>query len=139
MTPGAILKVVLIEDSPVLRDLLASMLVDIPGLELIGEADGEAAALQMLEACQPNLAIIDLELNEGNGLNVLRQLFAQPQRFGGLHAIVFSNHAHASVRERCRMLGAEAFFDKTLQMDEMLDYLQATVRNASLSVPPGHH
>jgi DNA-binding NarL/FixJ family response regulator len=118
------LKVVLVEDSPALRQLLSGMIEDIAGVEIIGEVDAEDQALALLEAYHPDVAIIDLELAKGSGLNVLRQICAQPDRYHGLHAVVFSNHAHASVRERCRMLGAAAFFDKTFQTDDLLDYLQ---------------
>lgn len=121
----AALKVVLIEDSPVLRQMLCDILEEIRGLEIVGEVEAEDQALAMLEQQKPDVAIIDLELSKGNGLNVLRQIYAQPDRYRSLQAVVFSNHAHASVRERCRLLGAAAFFDKTFQMDDLLDYLQA--------------
>jgi DNA-binding NarL/FixJ family response regulator len=115
---------VLIEDSPALRQVLSGMIEDIAGIEIIGEVDAEDQALAVIEQYRPDIAIIDLELNQGSGLNVLRQIYAQSDRYHGMHAVVFSNHAHASVRERCRMLGASAFFDKTFQMDDLLDYLQ---------------
>jgi two-component system OmpR family response regulator len=117
-------RVVLIEDSPALRQVLSGMIEDIAGIEIIGEVDAEDQALAVIEQYRPDIAIIDLELNQGSGLNVLRQIYAQSDRYHGMHAVVFSNHAHASVRERCRMLGASAFFDKTFQMDDLLDYLQ---------------
>jgi len=130
------LKVVLIEDSPALRELLSGMIREIDGVEIIGAVDAEDQALAVLQQYRPDFAIIDLELAQGSGLNVLREICAQPERFPGLHAVVFSNHAHASVRERCRMLGAAAFFDKTFQMDDLLDYLQGAAAKeggASLS------
>lgn len=123
------IRVVLIEDSPALRELLSGMIEDIAGIEIIGEVDAEDQALAVLEQYHPDVAIIDLELSQGSGLNVLRQICAQPDRYHGMHAVVFSNHAHASVRERCRMLGAAAFFDKTFQMDDLLDYLQRVAIN----------
>lgn len=124
MREESTLRVVLIEDSPVLRRLLSGMLEDIDGIEIIGEVDAEDRALALIEQYHPDLAIVDLELAKGSGLNVLREIYAQPERYSGLQVVVFSNHAHASVRERCRMLGAAAFFDKTFQMDDLLDYLQ---------------
>lgn len=124
------LKIVLVEDSPVVRELLSDIIDDMKGAELVAEADAETAALSVIEGCHPDLAIIDLELSQGNGLNVLKQIRAAPERFGDLLAVVFSNHAHASVRERCRLLGAQAFFDKTFQMDELLEYIQAVVAGA---------
>lgn len=132
---GAAVRVLLIEDSPALRELLSGMIEDIAGIEIIAEVDAEDQALAIIEQYHPDLAIIDLELNQGSGLNVLRQINAQPERYHGLHSVVFSNHAHASVRERCRILGADAFFDKTFQMDDLLDYLQDI---AVKVIPPAH-
>lgn len=134
----ASVRVVLIEDSPALRQLLSGMIADIGGLEIIGSVDAEDQALAALEHYHPDVAIIDLELNQGSGLNVLRQICAQPDRFHGLQAVVFSNHAHASVRERCRMLGASAFFDKTFQMDDLLDYLQGVAVSGGYAPVPPH-
>lgn len=135
---AASVRVLLIEDSPILRELLANMIEDIAGIEIIAEVDAEEQALAILEEYRPDLAIIDLELRQGSGLNVLRRISAHPERYLGLHAVVFSNHAHASVRERCRMLGAEAFFDKTFQMDELLDYLQGRAAQVGLSPAAPH-
>ncbi|HEY1181958.1 MAG TPA: response regulator [Rhodocyclaceae bacterium] len=132
----AAIRVVLIEDSPALRQLLSGMIADISGIEIIGAVDAEDQALAALEQYHPDVAIIDLELNQGSGLNVLRQIYAQPDRYHGLHAVVFSNHAHASVRERCRMLGASAFFDKTFQMDDLLDYLQGVAVKGAVPAAP---
>jgi DNA-binding NarL/FixJ family response regulator len=133
----AAIRVVLIEDSPALQQLLAGMIADIGGIEIIGAVDAEDRALAAIEQYHPDVAIIDLELNQGSGLNVLREICAKPERYRGLHAVVFSNHAHASVRERCRMLGAAAFFDKTFQMDDLLDYLQGVaVRGSYAPVSP---
>ncbi|HWT54892.1 MAG TPA: response regulator [Rhodocyclaceae bacterium] len=132
----AAIRVVLIEDSPALRQLLSGMIADISGIEIIGAVDAEDQALAALEQYHPDVAIIDLELNQGSGLNVLRQIYAQPDRYHGLHAVVFSNHAHASVRERCRMLGASAFFDKTFQMDDLLDYLQGVAVKGAVPASP---
>lgn len=133
---AAAIRVVLIEDSPALQQLLAGMIADIAGIEIIGAVDAEDQALAAIEQYHPDVAIIDLELNQGSGLNVLREIYAKPDRYRGLHAVVFSNHAHASVRERCRMLGASAFFDKTFQTDDLLDYLQGVAVGGSYAPSP---
>ena len=120
-------RVVLIEDSPKLRSMLRDMLGELPGVEVVADADGERSALSELERHQADLAIVDLELREGSGLGVLRTLQAEPQRFGAPRAVVLSNHGHKAVRARCEQLGVERFFDKSFQMDELLDYIEAAV------------
>lgn len=119
------LKIVLVEDSTLLRDLLTGMLNGIAGIEIAGFADSEKSAIETLLQIQPDLAIIDLELRGGTGLNVLAAAHEAQQRFGALRTVVFSNHAHSIVQGRCRALGALAFFDKSFQMEELLECIQA--------------
>jgi len=114
------LRVVLIEDSAVLRDLLSAILGGISTLEIVGSADSEPAALVLLTQVRPDLVIVDLELKAGTGLGILAAIHAVPERFGSPRAIVFSNHSHPAVRARCQALGVAAFFDKSFQMDELL-------------------
>ena len=117
------LRVVLIEDSAVLRDLLSAILGGISTLEIVGSADSEPAALVLLTQVRPDLVIVDLELKAGTGLGILAAIHAVPERFGSPRAIVFSNHSHPAVRARCQALGVAAFFDKSFQMGELLSYM----------------
>lgn len=121
------LRVVLVEDSAMLRGMLREMLAELDGVGVMAEAEDEAGALAALEAQRPDLAIIDLELRTGSGLGVLRQMQAEPERFGRPRAVVFSNYGHAPVRARCEQLGVERFFDKSFQLDELIDFVQAAV------------
>lgn len=123
--PG--LRVVLIEDSAMLRGMLREMLEELDGVAVVAEAEDEEGALAALETQCPDLAIVDLELRAGSGLGVLRQLQAEPARFGRPRAVVFSNYGHAPVRARCAQLGVERFFDKSFQLDELIDFVQAAV------------
>ncbi|MFU2487206.1 response regulator [Thauera sp. WH-1] len=121
------LRIVLVEDSAMLRAMLRDMLDELDGVGVVAEAEDEHGALVALEQQRPDLAIIDLELRDGSGLSVLRQLQDQPQRFGAPRAVVFSNYGHAPVRARCAQLGVEAFFDKSFQLDELIDFVQAAI------------
>lgn len=125
--PAPALRVVLVEDSAMLRGMLCEMLAELDGVGVVAEAEDEAGALAALEAQRPDLAIIDLELRAGSGLGVLRQLHAQPERFGRPRAVVFSNYGHAPVRARCEQLGVERFFDKSFQLDELIDFVEAAI------------
>jgi DNA-binding NarL/FixJ family response regulator len=124
------LATVIVEDNPALLELLAGMLGCIDGIALQGTAASEAEAISLIRATRPRLAIVDLELREGTGLNVLRAIQSRPADFGAPRTVVFSNHAHPIVRSRCLALGAEAFFDKSFQMDELLEFVQG-LANAS--------
>lgn len=125
------LGVLLVEDSPLLGSLLGAMLEELEGIAVVAVAADEAGALAALEEHRPNLAIVDLNLREGSGLGVLRALRAKPERYGRPATAVFTNHAHMHLRERCRALGVDRFFDKALEMDALLDYVE-DVRRASM-------
>jgi DNA-binding NarL/FixJ family response regulator len=102
------LRVVLVEDSAMLRGMLCEMLAELDGVGVVAEAEDEQGALAALEAQRPDLAIIDLELRMGSGLGVLRQLQAEPERFGRPRAVVFSNYGHAPVRARAASSSASS-------------------------------
>lgn len=119
------LRVVLVEDSPRLCRLLASILGELDGVTVVAEAADEPSALRILSECEADLAIVDLELGVGSGLEVLRALAEEPERFGHLRTVVFSNYGHPGLRECCRSLGADGFFDKAFQLDDLLEYVLA--------------
>ncbi|ENO86357.1 response regulator [Thauera linaloolentis] len=119
------LRVVLIEDSPILCAMLRDMLGELDGVEVVADADDEQGALAELEQHWADIAIVDLELRQGSGLGVLSRLQAEPERYGRPRAVVFSNHGHSTLRTRCGVLGVEHFFDKSFQMDELLEFIQA--------------
>lgn len=125
--PAPALRIVLVEDSAMLRGMLRDMLDELDGVGVVAEAEDEQGALAALERQRPDLAIIDLELRNGSGLGVLRHLQAEPERFGRPRAVVFSNYGHPPVRARCAQLGVEHFFDKSFQLDELIDFVQAAV------------
>lgn len=124
MTCAATPKVVLIEDSPIVREALAAMLSELSGVEVVGGAPDERSALELLQRQRPDMVIVDLALRTGSGIGVLRALCANPDHFGRPRALVFSNHGHARVRERCLALGAERFFDKPTETTALLAYVE---------------
>ena len=94
------LRVVLIEDSPILRDMLRELLGELEGMQVVTDADDEAGALAELERHRADLAIVDLELRAGSGLGVLDRLHAEAARYGHPRAVVLSNYGHSTVRAR---------------------------------------
>jgi DNA-binding NarL/FixJ family response regulator len=124
------LKVLLVEDSAELQKLLRAMLNEIPDVEVIAMVDGEAEAVRWVQSAGADLAIVDLELQDGSGLGFLKK--TDPGLSStGLKVVVFSNYSNLVIRHRCLSLGAHAFFDKSFQIDELLSFVQqeASTRN----------
>ncbi|MCO4892869.1 MULTISPECIES: response regulator [Cupriavidus] len=116
------LNVLLIEDSAVLRGMLLEYLKDFPFIENVDWADTEALALRLLGAGKYDVAIVDLQLRQGNGINVLRAM----QRAGtGTVRIVYTNHAQLEMyRRQCAEAGADYFFDKSLELEQVFRVIE---------------
>jgi two-component system OmpR family response regulator len=68
---------------------------------------------------QWDLAIVDLFLRQGSGLGVLA---ACRNRLPHQRVVVLSNYATPDVRMRCAQLGVDAVFDKSNEIDDLVDY-----------------
>lgn len=122
--PTRPLKIVLVEDSVIVRQTIGSLLDELAGVEVVGGAADELAAIELLRDQRPDIAIVDLELRSGSGIGVLKALSKNPDQFGHLRAVVFSNHDQPVLRERCFALGVERFFDKSSEIGELLAYVR---------------
>ena len=111
----------LVEDSETIRENLIATLEEIGPVRVIGFAETESEASSWLAANDGNwqLAIVDLFLKEGNGLGVLRNC---RNRKDYQKVVVLTNYATYDIRERCMELGADSVFDKSNELDELLDY-----------------
>jgi len=103
-------KVFIVEDSdPVKRRLIAS-LSDLEGVEVVGSAASEAEAIEAIRVAQPDVAIVDIQLRTGNGMNVLREI---KRLQAGLKVMVLTNFGYPQYRRRCMEDGADCFLDKS--------------------------
>jgi two-component system, OmpR family, response regulator len=115
-------KAYIVEDSPTIRDNLIETLQELALVEAVGTADTEHEGRRWLAQNDSNwdLAIVDLFLREGSGLNILQAL--QSTKRPGQRIVVLSNHSSKDVRWRCEQLGADAVFDKSTEIDQLVDY-----------------
>ncbi|MDB5897484.1 MAG: putative response regulator, CheY [Ramlibacter sp.] len=109
----------IVEDSSTIRDNLIETLKELAQVEPVGMAETEHEAKRWLARNEWDLAIIDLFLREGSGLNVLESC---RQRKPHQKVVVLSNHSSRDVRWRCRQLGADAVFDKSTELEALVDY-----------------
>ncbi|WP_275271605.1 response regulator [Limnobacter sp. P1] len=124
-TDQTLLKVLVVEDSIDLQLLLRAMLSEISGVEVIASVESEEEALEAIRSSCTDLAIVDLELDSGTGLGVLKNLFESPElNKHPVSVVVFSNYSNLVIRHRCLSLGAKAFFDKSFQVEELLEFVQ---------------
>lgn len=115
------LRTYIVEDNATIRENLIGTLEELASVEALGWAETEAEATTWMAAHDRrwDLAIIDLFLKQGSGLGVLE---ACRGRAPGQKVVVLSNYATADMRMRCLQLGADAVFDKSNEIDALIDY-----------------
>ena len=104
------MKILLVEDSRILRDRLRGIISAIPEAVMVAEADNEDAARCLLDLHRPEVAVIDLRLRSGSGLSLIGHAKAAHP---ATTLIVLTNLAQAEYRSKCIELGAHYFFDKS--------------------------
>lgn len=124
------LKVFLVEDSLLVRERLAALIVMISGVEIVGEAGDSGTAVNGLARCDADVAVVDLQLGETSGMDVLAALARLDRR---VVSIVLTNHSTRSVRDACVKLGADYFFDKTEEFKLALDTIEQFARRHASS------
>lgn len=120
---GTVFEILIIEDSRLLREMLADVLSSLGDVAVVAEADDEASGLALMKSHRPDLVIVDLELAAGSGIGVLAALHKDGERYGNPKAVVFTNHGSAILRRRCENLGIDGFFDKSYQLDDLIDFI----------------
>ena len=109
----------IVDDSSTIRENLIDTLKELAQVEPVGSTETEHEAKRWLGANDWDVAIIDLFLREGSGMNVLQAIRKRP----GQRIVVLSNHSSRDVRWRCRQLGADAVFDKSTELEALVDYV----------------
>ncbi len=124
------LKTYIVEDNATIRENLVGTLEELASVVSLGWAETENDARAWLQSHpgQWDLAIVDLFLKQGSGLGVIE---ACQQRSRGQRLVVLSNYATTDMRKRCAQLGADAVFDKSNEIDALVDYCLALSARAS--------
>lgn len=115
------LRTYIVEDNATIRENLIGTLEELACIKALGWAESENEARSWLSGNQGawDLAIVDLFLKQGSGLGVLD---ACQGRQSAQRVVVLSNYATADMRKRCAQLGADAVFDKSNEIDALVEY-----------------
>ena len=116
------LRTYIVEDNATIRENLVGTLEELATINPLGWAETETDARSWLasnDQGQWDLLIVDLFLKQGSGLGVLE---ACRNRAASQKVVVLSNYATGDMRKRCAQLGADAVFDKSNEIDALVDY-----------------
>ena len=115
------LRTFIVEDSPIILDNLVATLEELADVKVVGAVPDEQSAIDWIRGANRSvdLIIVDIFLKSGSGLGVLRAL-----QEAGVQArrVVLTNYATPDIRRRCAALGAARVFDKSGELEDLIDY-----------------
>lgn len=127
------MKLLIVEDSNLVSTRLQLAFGKVAALET-EIADCLELALALFRTLQPELVILDIELPDGNGLDLLQTIKCERP---ATQVLMFSNHEF--FRQRCTALGADYFFDKSGEFEALALMVQSLVSDLEISHHPDGH
>jgi DNA-binding NarL/FixJ family response regulator len=122
--PGKI-RVFLVDDHPIVRRGFQMLFSRQPDLLACGEADSDPAALERTLALKPHVAIVDLMLKVGNGLDLIKQLRAQRLN---IELLVFTMRNEGIHAERALRAGADGYITKEEDPEKVIEAIRLVMQ-----------
>ena len=114
-------RILIVDDHPLVRTGFAQLIGDCPDLEVCGEAGDMAEALKQIDATSPDLAIIDLSLAGGSGLDLIEHI---KSRNKDILMLVASMHDETLYAERVLAAGARGYINKQEAQDSIIQAIR---------------
>jgi len=133
MSPEHRFRIFVVEDSTVLRDRLTDSLSALTNIQIVGWSDTEQGAIGELRRLQCDAVVLDLQLQDGSGLNVLKAIRESDPPEHRMLVIMLTNYASSIYRHRCLEAGADVFLDKAYDYDRLEQLLTAAAEGRTVA------
>lgn len=121
----------IVENSEIIRVRLALLLAEIEGLELAGQAGNVRVATREIVSLQPDVALVDIKLSDGNGLDLLESIQAQGLK---TKLIVMTFDPYSQYRNRAMKLGVIHFIDKAKGFENIRSILMQMIAEQFMAI-----
>jgi DNA-binding NarL/FixJ family response regulator len=123
--PSRCARVLIVDDHPVVRRGLAALISEVPDLEVCGEAADAVEALRLVDAEKPDVAVIDISLKDGHGIDLIEQIRC---RNPNVRMLVSSMHEETLYAERVLRAGAMGYVNKQETIDRLVEAIRQVLR-----------
>jgi DNA-binding NarL/FixJ family response regulator len=116
ITVEEIMNVVLVDDSLLVRERVANIISEIPGVKVIGEAGNSREAIAVVRKTNPDVVMLDIKMPGESGLQVLKKL---RNEFEELKIVMLTNYSDSQYKAECLMHGADYFLSKSDEFEKL--------------------
>jgi DNA-binding NarL/FixJ family response regulator len=128
LQPNHKIKAFIADDSLIVREHLVTMLDELAGIEIVGQAGNVAEATNAIWKLQPDVVILDILMPGGSGIKVLQNI---KQDGVGPMVIILTNYPYPVFRKKCLQAGADFFLDKSTEFDQIPELFERFKRDKS--------
>jgi DNA-binding NarL/FixJ family response regulator len=114
-------RVLIVDDHPAVREALSIRISKVPDLVVCGEAEDEGSALQLVTSLKPDVAIIDISLKTGDGIDLIKRI---KSRDDNVRMLVWSMHSESLYAERALRAGALGYITKEQATDRIVEAIR---------------
>jgi len=129
-----VIRVVLVDDQPLIRTGIRALLDAEADLEVVGEAADGRAGVALAFAHQPDVVLMDVQMPVMDGIEATRRIVADP-RLAGTHVVMLTNYGLDEYVFNSLRAGASGFVVKDTEPADLLESLRVTVRGDALLSP----
>jgi DNA-binding NarL/FixJ family response regulator len=118
------IKVLLVDDHPLVREGLVNLISQQADLQICGEASSEPQALELIRTVQPHVAIVDISLESGSGIELIKSIKAL---FPAVMVLVLSMHDESLYAERALRAGARGYVMKREAAKKVIEAIRCVL------------
>jgi DNA-binding NarL/FixJ family response regulator len=118
------IKILLVDDHPLVREGLANLISQQSDFEICGEAGNEPQALQLIETVRPDVTIVDITLENGSGIELIKSIKAI---YPAVKTLVLSMHDESLYAERALRAGARGYIMKREVAKKIIDGIRSVL------------
>jgi DNA-binding NarL/FixJ family response regulator len=129
---AARIRLLLVDDHPLVRDGLRARLEGVPGVEVAGEAGDAAEAQAQVDALRPGLVLMDVGMKDVNGIDLTARLV---ERDPGLQVLMLSMYDNPEYVQRAMQAGARGYVLKDSPASEIVAAIEAIAAGGTFLSP----
>ena len=123
-------KLLIVDDSAEIRKGLKRFVAELSSIELVGEAEDGISALEMIERLKPDFVTLDIRMPGLTGIMTLQEI---KKKYPLTTVLMLTNFAFDHYRQICKKEGADYFFDKSHEFEQMIETLKSLSDNSILN------